>query len=1200
MSQNWFIRSKANGSLFGPYPVDLIKTYIAQGRIDANYTVSSNKKHWQEISDWIASDKKKLGKYEIIRELGRGGMGAVYLAYDPNLQRKCALKVMLNKDDAAAIKRFQIEAKAVAQIQHPNIIHIYDICETPHHFFVMDYIEGIPLDEYIIRLSIHQKVQLFAKICDAIAFAHSKNILHRDLKPANILVRHDGEPIIVDFGLAKNVKQQDNLTKTGDMFGTPKYMAPEITQGKPGTHQVDVYALGVILYEMLTGRVPFDGENHLELLYQLTMSEAIPPSKLNSSIPKEGDLETICLKALEKSPQKRISTVKFLQREIKSFLDGEPIRLKPPTRSQKLVKGIRNHPIWSIVVVFVFATTSFYIWTEQTFRTKEKKQEHFKQLEIQSKLMENQELLAKSHKSSIENYLRLKIDEQFFHLAVIDKLKDLKGKEEAEKELYNEYDNLQMRKHKFEQNGFKDLAKTATQQITKNSYWAKSNRRKQQQENTRYKQRLNDRLRFATLPNFPLKTTHNFKNETLSVCISPKSNYIAQKITTGEWLLWNSPFAKELTKDKATVLDFIPRNSEKSFCTFSPDEKLLVVGENNILYFVDLPSKRIFSTRGLRGNISFDQQNDLVSFFSRQQRRDFVEIYSRKTNKVVRKFQAQGVFFADFSANTLVAMYDDGILVHNFAKKKTNVHRIVTAYSRGSVVVNKEKNELIFLSRLTLCVFNLKTQKMRSVPFEFFIVNSSSKRKTFIMMGKHKFAFLRTSGEIIISYPSPLSNKNAMLISSRRLMRSDKNIYKLDFVSPYFLGAFTDGGVDLISSMDGEKIITIDKQLHKSDNAFIDGHLVPQQRGLLVSVLTAKNYEEYLFPFDKYVPDQDTRQLLEKFTSFYNSSESAAQATLISKDFFISASVFGFLVWKNGQFLLRHRVLQSPNSYKLSNDGKYLAILFKDNDIHLYNTQDFTKPDFAQQSHDQLLNRSTRKFIQEKAYDKEETRCISFTNDSKSLLLVKRDLQIFSVDIHTRKIRCLVSKPSELQYKVVDMLHTDNGYTLIGVNEYAQRKGGVAIISPENKRTVYPIEGNYVSAISTHNSYFAIATENGNVEVYENFSNPEKKMSFRLPGAPLRLLFSPDQHYLAIFTKRDIYICNLKIYDPQKANDVFRIYRGHFKRRVAIFSNDWKKAYFANGLDILVFDQSFFIDNDSYIQRVQKLEEMAQMIVTQY
>ncbi|WP_372365166.1 serine/threonine protein kinase [Candidatus Uabimicrobium sp. HlEnr_7] len=432
----WFVQSQKDKSVFGPYTEEILQYYILQGKINQNYQISQDKKIWISVENWKQNQQKSIGKYRIINELGRGGMGVVYLAYDPNLQRKCALKVVLDHNDNS-IKRFQSEAKAVAKIQHPNIIRIYDICETPCHFFVMDYVEGLPLNRYTVTLSIEEKLQLFKKICAAIQYAHDQNILHRDLKPENILVRDNGEPVIVDFGLAKNIKEEDNLTKTGEIFGSLKYMAPEIARAKKGTEQVDVYALGVILYEMLTGRVPFDGENRIELLYQLMTSEPIHPSRLNTSIPKEGPLETICMKALEKQPEKRISSVEFLHEEIQLYLNGDLIRLKPPTKWRKSIKFVKEHYVAiSLTSCIMFCISFSYFWSLE----KEKKLRQSQEISSSEEIFYANNELRKRSKDTMNKYFSSRRQDQFFHLSVLKKYEDLEKKIKTEGKLHSEYE----------------------------------------------------------------------------------------------------------------------------------------------------------------------------------------------------------------------------------------------------------------------------------------------------------------------------------------------------------------------------------------------------------------------------------------------------------------------------------------------------------------------------------------------------------------------------------------------------------------------------------------------------------------------------------------------------------------------------------------------------------------------------------------
>ncbi|BBM84116.1 serine/threonine-protein kinase [Candidatus Uabimicrobium amorphum] len=1173
MSKNWFIRSKLNGNLFGPYPVDLLKTYIAQGRIDANYTVSSNKKHWQEISDWAASDKKKLGKYEIIRELGRGGMGAVYLAYDPNLQRNCAVKVMLNNDDTDALKRFQIEAKAVAQIKHPNIIHIYDICEEPHHFFVMDYIEGVPLDEYLIRLSIQQKVQIFAKICDAIAFAHERNILHRDLKPANILVRHDGEPIIVDFGLAKNIQQQDNLTKTGDVFGTPKYMAPEMTQGQFGTPQVDVYSLGVILYEMLTGRVPFDGENSLELLYQLTMADPIPPSKLNSSIPKEGDLETICLRALEKSPENRIASVQFLHREIKCFLSGKPIRLKPPTNVQKTLKWLNKHrtviAVSSIALIVIGITIGVYLWGIAI-------QNHKTRFQDKMLTLRSTRALAQEKKKSIDTYLSSKNHDQFFHLSVKEQMQNLKDKINGEIEIYDIYNYIEKNyPPNYTQENFSDKDEKDEIERELKKRWPLRDRETQLQKNKDYYRQLDSKLRFSVLPNFPRKTHYHFTEDSELVCVSEKNKYIAQKTTSGQWLLWQRPFDK-LSLATATKIDDIPVGDDDK-CTFSDDETLFVVETNRHLYFWDLTKKRIvFSHRGRMEHIAFHRH--FVAFVTYTNTQSFMNIYDRKRKTIVEKFLTNYLIFTDFSEDFFVVVHQQKISTFDVKKQKTRHHDIPTSSIRQRVDLDRRHNELVFLSRLSVSIFNIATAKMRTFPFEFSSSTVSSTKKSFININHSQIAFVRDSGEVIISYLSQLSTDKVSIIASKRLIpSSDENVRKLAFAPQYFLGVFKTNSVELINTQNGSKIITIDYDTRDK----VDGQLTSFNNGLMVSMMTKKDYKEYFFPLKKYSVDDNLKRVIQRFMRIYTTGGQIAQDIFITKNFMVYTSWMGFLIWKDGKFFGYRKIYKSPEKFKLSPKNDYMTVRYRASEIHLYETQNFKRIS------SDILGKTGRYFLNSHSQEMREISSATFAKDGKHLFLSRSNLQLFKYNLETKKITKICRDSWDGSVLLLDMMQSHDDYIVVGFSEHNGQKGGYAVFTPERRRTIHKTE-DAVCAINIHQQYFVVALENGVIRVYD-FRSPKKKiMEFRCPGKPQRVLFSPNGEYVAAFTAHDTYIFDIKTYNLEKDN-YFKIYNGHYKNHIGTFRHDWKKAYFTNNSgDVLVFDQEFFVDEDAYEKRLQQ------------
>lgn len=286
--------------------------------------------------------------YELLGELGRGGMGVVYRARQRGLGRMVALKMVLNSQASQEeLDRFMLEAQAVATVEHPNIVQIYDVGEyNGLPYFSLEFVDGGPLDS---KLKSEPQDPIFsatimAKVCRAMGFAHSKKILHRDLKPANVLLTKAGEPKITDFGLAKQMDAPDEgHTKAGSIMGTPSYMPPEQAEGKAKdlTNLADVYSLGALLYEFITGRPPFKGRTLLETLQHVRTKEPVAPSQLQPSVPS--DLQTVCLKALEKDPAKRYPTAEEMAEDLEAFLRGDPIKARPTSRLEKTVRWARRN-----------------------------------------------------------------------------------------------------------------------------------------------------------------------------------------------------------------------------------------------------------------------------------------------------------------------------------------------------------------------------------------------------------------------------------------------------------------------------------------------------------------------------------------------------------------------------------------------------------------------------------------------------------------------------------------------------------------------------------------------------------------------------------------------------------------------------------------------------------------------------------------
>jgi serine/threonine-protein kinase len=291
----------------------------------------------------------RLDHYEVLEVIGKGGMGVVYKARDLQLNRLVALKMIRAslQDDAEQLQRFLTEAEAVAQLQHANIVPIFEIGRCKGlPYFTLEWVPGGSLAHKLKAgpLPAATAARLLEQVAQGIQAAHQRGIVHRDLKPDNVLLAEDGTPRVADFGLAKRVEVDDGGTVTGVVLGTPSYMAPEQAGGK--NRQVgpasDVYALGTILYEMLTGRPPFKAATVLDTLLQVRNDEPAAPSLLQSKVPR--DLETICLKCLRKEPEKRYLSAAALAEDLQRFQRGEPIQARPVGRVERTWRWGRQHP----------------------------------------------------------------------------------------------------------------------------------------------------------------------------------------------------------------------------------------------------------------------------------------------------------------------------------------------------------------------------------------------------------------------------------------------------------------------------------------------------------------------------------------------------------------------------------------------------------------------------------------------------------------------------------------------------------------------------------------------------------------------------------------------------------------------------------------------------------------------------------------
>jgi WD40 repeat protein/tRNA A-37 threonylcarbamoyl transferase component Bud32 len=312
-----------------------------------------------------------FGDYVLLEEIAHGGMGVVYKARHRQLQRTVALK-MIRAGHLASfeeVMRFKAEAQAAAQLDHPGIVPIFEVGEKEGlHYFSMGLVEGGNLAARVHDgpLSPRQAAELVERIAEALGFAHAHGVIHRDLKPGNVLLDKDGQPKLTDFGLAKQVQGLSNLTLTGQIIGTPTYMSPEQAAGKVDQTgpAADIYSLGAVLYCLLTGRPPFQAASTLETLRQVMEREPVSPRQLNGAVDR--DLETICLKCLQKEPAKRYPQARDLAADLRRFLAGEPIRARPVGRAERFRRWCGRNPALAgalgLAILALLGVTAVSVW----------------------------------------------------------------------------------------------------------------------------------------------------------------------------------------------------------------------------------------------------------------------------------------------------------------------------------------------------------------------------------------------------------------------------------------------------------------------------------------------------------------------------------------------------------------------------------------------------------------------------------------------------------------------------------------------------------------------------------------------------------------------------------------------------------------------------------------------------------------------
>lgn len=356
----------------------------------------------------LDNDERRLGDYELLEEIARGGMGVVYRARQVSLGRNVAVKMILHGVLAGdtAIARFKTEAAAAAALSHPNIVAIHEIGEHQgRHFFSMEFVAGRTLAEILRDGPLPAKVAAgyLERMAAAVHYAHERGVLHRDLKPSNILIDREGRPRVTDFGLAKRFDGQSDLTLSGQVLGTPAYMPPEQARGANFgvvDARSDVYSLGAVLYHAVCGLAPFSGESAAEILHKVTGVEPVAPRLLRPELPR--DLETICLKCVAKEPSRRYGSALELAEDLSHFLRGEPILARPVGRAEKLWRWSRRQPglaaaLVGCVVILVGGVSGILWQLRQTKAAQAVAVQKAKDEETQRKAAQQSELLMRQN-----------------------------------------------------------------------------------------------------------------------------------------------------------------------------------------------------------------------------------------------------------------------------------------------------------------------------------------------------------------------------------------------------------------------------------------------------------------------------------------------------------------------------------------------------------------------------------------------------------------------------------------------------------------------------------------------------------------------------------------------------------------------------------------------------------------------------------
>ncbi len=632
--------------------------------------------------------RKNFGRYEIQRVLGQGGMGKVYQAFDPHLKRDLALKVITGRSTGTEqlIQRFLQEAQSIATINHPNVIQVYDIGEEEGtSFFTMEYLTGRNLSQLIREedLSYQKIMELLLKVTSGVQEAHRHGIIHRDLKPGNIMFDEEREPRVMDFGLAKIVENETELSKSGMILGTPAYMSPEQARGEINKidERSDIYSLGAVLYEMVTKSPPFRGDSNMQIIIQVLDKEPISPRYLNPDIPIE--MEAISLKCLEKNPLKRYQTSEELRKDIENFLAYRPIRAKPPGILGRTQKWCQRYPLASVFLLLTTVSTLLASWLAYQQRTANLFIAQQKENLEQSNQAKDKALLEKG-RASVREKIALGKSQNELRQAYLNF-----AQSEIEKRNFTQAAQTLVQARKYSeqaQNKFEE----ASSEIRQNKQFSPGDFTQEVREYESGRGKLRQTLRFSVLPNLPQKVAEASwvqKSASFGKIFLGKEDTLFSEY----WSDTGFSYRSVKTGDKKVARVFLENEKKAFYLTAKNDllmatEKELIfldwkTKEKKVLYSLDIeervddlaisPDYRWIALRVSREHLK-DTSGDLLRQISRIMNVIFIEVATKTPYHQELFLKKRGLAKVVFSPDSrfLAVNKDRGVEIWNLEKNE--------------------------------------------------------------------------------------------------------------------------------------------------------------------------------------------------------------------------------------------------------------------------------------------------------------------------------------------------------------------------------------------------------------------------------------------------------------------------------------------------------------------------------------------------